>query len=169
MSTPFIGSIMLVPYNFAPRGWMDCAGQILAISSYDSLFVLLGTTYGGDGQTTFSLPDLRGRVPIAMGTGPGLSPYVIGQPGGTETVTLDGNTSPLHSHTLIGDGETGISVKVNGSMLAQGQQIYKAVNPVVPFANGTSIVGGSQPHSNLQPYTTLRWVIAVEGIFPSQN
>jgi microcystin-dependent protein len=169
MSQPFTGSMMLVPYNFAPRGWMDCDGRSLPISVYESLYALIGTTYGGDGQTTFNLPDLRGRVPISMGTGPGLTPRVIGEPGGTEAVTLTNNTSPLHSHTFIGDAEAGNSGKVNGSMLAQGQQIYKATNPVVPFANGTSIVGGNQPHSNLQPYTTLRWVIAVEGIFPSQN
>jgi microcystin-dependent protein len=148
---------------------MDCAGQSLPISGNDALYTLLGTTYGGDGQTTFNLPDLRGRVPIAMGTGNGLSPYVIGQTGGTETVTLNNNTSPLHSHTFFGDAETGNTGKVNGSMLAQGQQIYKVANPAVSFANGTTVFGGNQPHINLQPYTTLRWVIAVEGIFPSQN
>jgi microcystin-dependent protein len=147
---------------------MDCAGQTLPISQYDALYTLLGTTYGGDGQTTFNLPDLRSRVPIGSGQGPGLNNYVLGQVSGTESVSLNSINVPPHTHTFIGDAEDGNTGKVSGNMLAQGQTIYKVANPVVPFG-GTTFVGGSQPHDNLQPYTTLRWVIAVEGIFPSQN
>jgi microcystin-dependent protein len=169
MSQPFIGALMLVPYNFAPRGFMDCDGRSLPISQNDALFTLLGTTFGGDGQTTFNLPDLRSRLPIGAGQGPNLSSYVLGQPGGTETVTLTTATMGTHSHPFFGDAEAGDSSKLNGNMLAQGQTIYKTIAPNVALASGTNIAGGNQPHDNIQPFTTLRWVIAVEGLFPQQN
>ena len=171
MSEIFLGMIILVPYNFAPLGFMDCAGQSLPISQNDALYALIGTTFGGDGVTTFNLPDLRGRTPIGTGTGTGLSNYILGQVGGVENVTLTANQMPNHSHGFLGDKEPGNTAKVKNNFLAEGYSIYKTPPPApaATFAGGTTIGGGSLPHNNLQPYTTMRWVIAVEGIFPAQN
>ena len=171
-SQPFIGTIMLFGGNFPPRGWVSCNGQLLTISQYDAYFALIGTTYGGDGQSTFAVPDLRSRVPIHQGQGPGLSNYVIGQQAGTETVTLIGNQMPNHTHTVAvssGDSTTGtpsagVTLGVSAAEIYIADAADGAMNP-----QSIGLAGGSQPHDNLQPYLALNYVIAVEGIFPSRN
>ena len=169
MSEPFLGQIMLVPYNFAPRGWAFCTGQILPIAQNTALFSLLGTTYGGNGQTTFALPDLRGRVPISSGQGPGLSSYDLGEVGGEESVTLLVNELPAHNH-LVGasDVEVAQGSVPKDQVLALGNY-YGPTPDTVMAVNMIQPTGGSQPHENRQPYLTLNYCIALEGIFPSRN
>jgi microcystin-dependent protein len=178
MSEPFIGQIVLFAGNFEPKGWAFCNGQLLSIAQNTALFAILGTTYGGNGQTTFALPDLRGRVPIHFGQGPGLSNYNLGQIGGTENVTLTTNQIPSHNHpatsTLSGTNAPATAAQPEGLQLAQGRQTaYGSGAPVT--MNPTSVTttvgaaGGNQPHPNLQPYTTLSYIIALVGIFPSRN
>lgn len=157
-SEPFIGQLALVGFNFCPRGWAPAEGQLLPIADNQSLFSLLGTIYGGDGRTTFALPDLRGRVPVHAGQGPGLSNYSQGQSGGAETVTLTTNEMPVHNHTFTeltnSNGSTeGLVVRSGG-----GDQ---------PTA--TTNTGASAAHENRPPYLTLRYCIALTGIFPSRN
>ncbi len=173
MSDPFIGQIMPVGWSFAARGWTKCDGQLLQISQNTALFSLLGTTYGGDGRTTFGLPDLRGRVAIHQGQGPGLSSYAIGQKGGTEQVTLAVNQMPSHSHTVNSNTNPGNLTNPANAFPASEtvgtQDIYSdtsnsTMNPAM-IANS----GGSQAHTNLQPYLTINWLIALVGIFPSRN
>jgi microcystin-dependent protein len=164
---PFLGQLLLLPYNFAPVGWLLCQGQLLPIAQYDALFSLLGTTYGGDGQNTFALPDLRGRTPIGMGTGASGTPYIQGETGGSEQVTITANSTPLHTHVPGAAGVTGDGQHANGTLMGDGQTIYRTANPAAAMAANTlNIQGGSQPHNNLQPYLTLNWCIATEGIFP---
>lgn len=168
MSEPFLGQLMLVPYNFAPKGWAFCAGQVMSIAQNSALFSLLGTTYGGDGITTFALPDLRGRVPLSSGQGPGLSPYQLGQTGGSESVTLLITEIPAHNHLVAcynGDAET--SSPVNSLLANSTTYASTADATMAPNMIGPS--GGSQPHANVQPYLTLNWIIALEGIFPSRS
>ena len=171
-----LGQIIEVPYNFCPVGTADASGQILQITQNTALFSLLGTTYGGNGQTTFALPDLRGRVAIHNGTGPGLSPFVLGQVGGTETVTLTVQQMPSHNHvaTLWGVGAAPDSEKVKKSALATfpaGTLRYnRTLAPDVAMATGavtTDPVGGNQPVAIRDPYLTVRFCIALEGIFPA--
>jgi len=177
MSEPFLGMIIIVPYNFSPRGWAFCSGQILPIAQNTALFSLIGTTFGGNGQTTFALPDLRGRVPNSSGQGPGLSNYDLGQVSGTETVTLTVNEMPMHNHQvtcLKGDPTT---AKPNGGVLANltinppptEANLYAASGPDLMAPTMITNTGGNQPHENLQPYLTLNYCIALEGIFPSRN
>ena len=170
---PFIGEIFMGGYNFAPRGYALCQGQILSISSNTALFSLLGTTYGGNGSTTFALPDLRGRVPMGWGQGPGLSPNSLGQASGTETVTLTINQIPVHTHQLNAVSEPGDGSSPQGAYLANSGALdkeYKSTGTTVAMnANAVNTAGGSQPHSNLQPYLVLNIYIALEGIFPSRN
>jgi microcystin-dependent protein len=175
MSSPFLGEIVLFAGNFAPRSWAFCAGQVLAISQNTALFSILGTTYGGNGQTTFALPDLRSRVPVGQGQGPGLSSYSLGQQAGDESITLTVNEMPAHSHAATvacfnGDGNTGRS---RGAFPADNSQsnTYNttADNQMNPAMVQVGLAGGSQPHPNIQPYTTLNYIICVEGIFPSRN
>ena len=178
MSEPFLGMIIIVPYNFAPRGWAFCNGQILPIAQNTALFSLLGTTYGGNGQTTFALPDLRGRVPNSSGQGPGLSSYDLGQVAGTESTTLTINQMPSHQHTYqpqqanSGDPTT---FDPDGAYPSKStDQMYSSNAPDVrlgasPNPPVTGLTGGSQPFSILQPYLTLNFCIALEGIFPSRN
>jgi len=172
MSEPFLGMIIIVPYNFAPRGWAFCNGQILSIAQNTALFSLLGTTYGGNGQTTFALPDLRGRFPNSAGQGPGLSNYDLGQVSGTESVTLTINNMPGHTHTFAppavnDDASSTIPV---GNAPATASANTFAPNPTAAMAGGnTGITGGSQPFSPMNPYLTLNYCIALEGIFPSRN
>jgi microcystin-dependent protein len=180
METPFLGQITLYPYNFPPLGWMDCAGQVLPISQYTALFSLLGTNYGGDGRTTFALPDLQGRVGISQGTAPGGSAYNIGENGGAENVTLVANQSAIHGHSLnatTARGTTGSSV---GNLLATGAagagrevstaSVYNPANPNTTLtANSIAPAGGGQPHNNVQPFLVLRYCIAMQGVFPSRN
>lgn len=171
MAQVFLGSLMLVPYNFAPTGFAFCSGQLLSIAQNTALFSLLGTTYGGDGKSTFALPDLQGRVPISAGQGPGLSLYDLGQEGGTETHTLIQSEMPLHTHQVHAAGLNGNVSSANGNVLANGQKIYENANPTLnaqlnPGAAG--IAGGSLPHENMMPTLTLNWIIAMQGIFPAR-
>jgi microcystin-dependent protein len=168
MSSPYIGEIRLVGFNFAPQGWAKCDGQLLDISQNDVLFQLIGTTFGGDGQQTFALPDLRGRVPIHSGTGPGLSNYQIGQSGGTETVTLTTQQLPGHTHAgagAVGAADTNLST---GMPASGGPDLYANAQGAGTSIAGTN-TGGNQPHENMGPFVTINFVISLFGIFPSQN
>ena len=175
MSEPFLGEIRLFPYNFAPRGWAFCSGQILPIAQNTALFSLLGTTYGGNGQTTFALPDLRGRRAISSGQGPGLASYDLGQVAGTESATLTVNNMPAHNHpaTLNAAGTDADQNKPAGNSLANTSgNTYSAAAPSNAMNQGDVVIGlagGSQPFSILDPYLTLNYCIALEGIFPSRN
>ncbi len=165
----FIGQLLLVPYNFAPVGWLPCEGQLLPISQYDVLFSLLGTTYGGDGQTNFALPDLRGRTPIGTGASPQFgTSYSIGQSGGCETVALNLNSMPAHSHGFRTAAVTGSQKSPANAALADGPTIYSAgTSAPVALAPSCTSTGQNQPHENVGPYLSLRWIIAVEGIYPT--
>jgi microcystin-dependent protein len=183
MSTePFIGEIKIFGFNFAPRSYATCQGQILSIAQNTALFSLLGTMYGGNGQTTFALPDLQGRAPIGQGQGPGLPPYSMGEVGGTTNVTLLSNNMPIHNHAA-----TGINVRIpvtatSEDSSATNNYIGNAVNDTfgpaasptnslgAPVVSGsTATAGGSQPFSILNPYLTINYSIALQGIFPSRN
>ena len=173
MSEPFLAEIRLLPYNFAPRGWAFCQGQILSIAQNTALFSLLGTTYGGNGVTTFALPDLRGRVAVHVGQGHGLSPYVLGQQGGTETVTLSSTQLAPHAHApncLNANGNKTSPTNNIWAKDAAGKPQYgttKAAGTMAPNIIGSS--GGGQAHNNIQPYLALNYCIALQGIFPSRN
>ncbi|MCF3111455.1 tail fiber protein [Niabella sp. CC-SYL272] len=171
---PFLSMIVLFGCNFAPRGWAFCQGQLLSIAQNTALFSLLGTTYGGNGQTTFALPDLRGRVPIGFGQGPGLSSYALGQQGGAETVTLLLSQMPAHTHAFMATAEAGDTSDPTGAFPANTGTLDKEykqspVNKVAMNAAAVETKGGSQPHTNIQPYLALNYCIALEGIFPSRN
>jgi microcystin-dependent protein len=153
--------------NFAPAGWMFCDGQLLPIAGNDSLFNLIGTTYGGDGQSTFALPDLRGRLPIHFGNG-----FTLAETGGAEIVTLTGNQIPVHTHALLGTSANGTSPNPGGNLLAQTAATIMPYT-VEPSAlnmspQDISPVGGSQPHSNFQPYLCVDFIISLFGLFPAQ-
>lgn len=173
---PFIGQICVFGFDFAPKGWAQCNGQLLPISQYSALFSLLGTTYGGDGRTTFGLPDFRGRVALNQGQGPGLSMYSMGQSGGSENVTLSTAQMPSHSHPALlhGNGEDANASEINGrSFGVATANIYNSNAPENgETLNANSIqvspVGDNQPHPNLQPYLTANYCIAVEGVYPSR-
>lgn len=172
MSNPFLGEIRMGGFNFAPRGWAFCIGQLLPIAQYDALFALVGTTYGGDGVTTFALPDLRGRIPINQGQGPGLSNYVMGQKAGTESVTLTTAQIPSHSHVITAASSGTRSANPVGNLLGSGEaDIYNhdGANGVAMSPNAIAQSGGNQPHDNMQPYLCINFFIALEGIFPSRN
>lgn len=175
MSEPFTGEIRLFGGNFAPEGWQNCDGTLLSISAYNELFMLIGTTYGGDGQTTFAVPDLRGRVPIGQGTGNGLSPYTFGTSGGQETVTLTTNQLPSHTHAAAA-AATGQVASPQGAIFASAQSDQAGVRIYSTNATTTALApqsitpaGGSQPHDNIQPFQVIRYIICVYGIFPSQQ
>jgi microcystin-dependent protein len=170
MSNPFIGEIRMFGGNFAPAGWAFCDGQLLPISENDALFVLLGTTYGGDGEETFALPDLRSRVPLHMGTGSG-GTYILGEQSGVEEVTLTSAQIPVHSHPIVASKDLASAPDPLGNVLAQsrtaGVDLYIEGNPNVNLAATTaSFIGGSQPHSNIQPYLALSFIISLYGIYP---
>lgn len=174
MSTPYLGEIRMFGGSFAPVGWAFCAGQLLAISENDALFALIGTTYGGDGQSTFALPDLRGRAPVHQGQGPGISQnYTIGETGGVEAVTLTPQQMPTHNHNFNATQEIGQNGQPGNGFFAQvstGQLYHEPFDPLVALNAGVlQSVGGSQPHENMQPYLAISFIIALEGIFPSQN
>lgn len=174
MASPFLAQITLFAGNFAPRGWAFCSGQIMAISQNTALFALLGTTYGGNGQTTFALPDLRSRVPIHPGQGPGLSNYDLGQSGGVESVTLLASQMPPHSHPLNANTSAGTLRDPGGNALAKeatGQtSVYHNAAPNTTMAAASiGSTGGGQPFTNVQPYLAVNFIIAIEGIFPSRN
>ena len=174
-SDPFIAEIVMFGGNFAPRGWAFCDGQLLPIAQNTALFSILGTTYGGDGRTTFALPDLRGRVAMHAGgsTGPGLSSRPLGQKGGVETVTLTVQQMPNHTHQLMGTAERGDSTSPAGSTLADDprEDQYKSGSPALVgmSAGAVGSTGGSQPHTNVQPFTCVNFIIALVGVFPSRN
>jgi len=170
--TPFIGQLMPVPYNFAPFGWAFCNGQLLSIAQNTALFSLLGTQFGGDGKTTFALPNLQGRVAIDAGQGTGLSPYQVGQTGGADTVTLTLNELAEHSHGAMGFGRAGDSKTPAGADWARPEidtPYGTSSPPGAMSAAATSATGGGQPHENRQPYLVLNYVIALQGIFPSRS
>ena len=185
MSEPFLGEIRLFAGNFAPRGWAFCGGQLLPISQNTALFSIIGTYYGGNGVNTFALPDLRGRVPLHPGQGPGLSPYVIGESSGENSVTLQTSNMPLHTHTLnasnplpqvSGKDQTGTTIDPSNSLFAEpnvNPRFNKLYSDGIPTetANAAALsgAGGSQPHENRQPYLGLSFIIALQGIFPSRN
>jgi microcystin-dependent protein len=168
MSTPFLGEIRIFGGTFAPRGFAFCQGQIMSIAQNSALFALLGTTYGGDGVTTFALPDLRGRVPVHQGQGPGLSYYFLGQSGGSESVTLTTNQMPVHGHAAACNSSPGTSPDPSNNFWAASAELNPYTNQT-PNASMVQSAGGSQPHTNILPYTVLSFIIAVEGIFPSRN
>ena len=169
MTEPFLGEIKMGGWNFAPRGYAFCNGQLLSIAQNTALFSLLGTTYGGNGQTTFALPDLRGRVPMHWGQGPGLAPRVQGELSGTETVTLITQEMPFHNHFVSASDEATSKSPSNAFPAFTAAPAYAAtanqsMNPAM-----TQGTGGNQPHNNMQPYLTVTFVIALAGIFPSRN
>lgn len=171
MSEPFVGEIRMFAGNFAPRGWAFCDGQLLAVSQNDALFSLLGTIYGGDGRTTFGLPDLRGRVPIHAGHGPGLSERRLGAKAGSEKETLTVNQLPSHSHTLRASESSATDRNVAGNLTAEGtKRIYRSPATVAPMASSAvTNVGGSRSHTNLQPFLCVHFIIALVGIYPSRH
>jgi microcystin-dependent protein len=172
MSEPYVGEIRMFAGNFAPRGYASCDGQLLAISQNDALFSLLGTIYGGDGRTTFGLPDLRGRLPIHVGQGPGLSSRPIGQRSGAENVTLTTAGLPAHTHATSVSTEAGTQTNPSGAQLAASPTV-RVFSPLpaslaMDSAAVTS-VGGGQQHNNVMPYTCITFIIALVGIYPSRN
>jgi microcystin-dependent protein len=178
MASPFLGEVMLCPYDFAPYGWAFCQGQILPLAQYGSLFSLLSSYYGGDGKTTFALPNLTGRAPIAYGQGPGLSNYAIGAQGGVTTVTLTSSQVPAHSHLVnVGGppprGQQPSDSPVN-NFFGDNELVpfYAAPASFSPYLNTATIsptTGGPLPHDNMMPYLTLNWCIALQGVFPPRT
>jgi microcystin-dependent protein len=171
MADPFVAEIRIFPFNFAPRGWAWCNGQLLPISQNTALFSLLGTTYGGDGKSTFALPDLQGRAPMHPGQGPGLSLHDLGETGGSETVTLLESEIPSHAHTLRVSTDPA-NVQAPGSTVvlsrASGGNAYSTTVTGLQAMAGQALApaGGDAPHNNLQPYLTFYFCIALQGVFP---
>jgi microcystin-dependent protein len=167
MSQPYYGEIRMFGGNFAPAGWMFCEGQLLAISEFETLFNLIGTTYGGDGQSTFALPDLRGRVPIHQGNG-----FVLAEQGGVEEVTLTVNQIPVHSHALLASGDLGNQLATTGNLISNSQGAIPYLEDVTTLnmrSSAITPIGGSQPHTNFQPYLCVNFIISLFGVFPSQT
>lgn len=172
MSEPFVGEIRMFAGNFAPRGWAFCDGQLLAVSQNDALFSLLGTIYGGDGRTTFGLPDLRGRIPIHAGTGPGLSPRRLGAKFGTEEETLTVNELPSHGHSYSGTNNDASRTSPAGSFPAKSTaDLYKAGNAVKVNMSTDALdhTGGSRAHGNLMPFICINYIVSLFGIYPSRH
>lgn len=174
MSEVFLGSINLVAFNFAPRGWAFCNGQILSIAQNTALFSLLGTTYGGNGQTTFALPNLQGRAPMHWGNGAGLPQVVLGEEGGAEFVTLTLDEMAQHTHTLNGTDNASNATGPGGNVVSKTAtppgNLYGNATPNATLSSeAVSLAGGNQAHTNLQPYLALNFCIALQGIYPSRN
>jgi microcystin-dependent protein len=172
MAQPYIGEIRMFGGNFAPVGWEFCNGQLVPISENDALFTLIGTTYGGDGEETFALPNLQGRVPVHQGQGAGLSSRIIGENAGVPEVTLTTQQLASHTHPLMATTNLGNSSNAQNRVLATGTNVtmFRVIAPNVPFAaNVLGPVGGSQPHDNLMPYAVISFIISMFGIFPSQT
>ena len=167
MAEPFLGMIIIFGGNFPPAHWAFCNGQLMAINQNTALFSLLGTQYGGNGQTTFALPDLRSRVPLHFGQGPGLSAYSIGQQAGVESVTLSGAEMPAHTHSQPATSGDQTTNQPNGAVPARGG--FYAATPDSSQLAATTSSGASQPHQNLQPYLAVNYIIALQGIFPARN
>lgn len=171
MSNPFLGEIRMFGGNFAPAGWMFCEGQLLPIAEYDALFNLIGTTYGGDGQQTFALPDLRGRIPIHQGQGSGQSPRLLGETLGTEWVTLLQSQMPVHQHPLAASGPATLG-DPGGRLLGNtgATHLYVDTAPGLTMSSDAVVPrGGSQPHNNVMPFQCVNFIICLFGIFPSQS
>ncbi|MDX6269983.1 MAG: hypothetical protein QOD28_1206 [Acidobacteriota bacterium] len=167
MAQPYVGEIRMFAGNFAPAGWMFCEGQLLPISENETLFQLIGTTYGGDGESTFALPDLRGRLPIHQGNG-----VLLAETGGAEEVTLTIQQIPVHNHAFLGSKGVGSQASPVGFLPAASNivSLYKAAAPTNPMYNqSVAPTGGSQPHTNFQPYLCVDFIISLFGIFPSQT
>lgn len=165
MAQPYVGEIRLFAGNFAPAGWAFCNGALLPISEFETLFQLIGTTYGGDGESTYAVPDLQSRVPIHQGNG-----FVLGETGGVETVTLTQQQVPSHSHPLVATTAPGTSNTPAGNLLAQTSSVTPYINDATSVdmaANAISGTGGSQPHDNMQPFLAVSYIISLYGIFPS--
>ncbi|HKK74357.1 MAG TPA: tail fiber protein [Saprospiraceae bacterium] len=172
MSEPFVGEIRMFAGNFAPRGWAFCDGQLLAVSQNDALFSLLGTIYGGDGRTTFGLPDMRGRVPVHAGSGPGLSPRRLGAKGGAEKETLTVNQLPSHGHPARAANENADNRAPQGALpaIAQGDLYASRQGTPLNFAGeAITAVGGSRSHTNVQPFLCIHFIMALVGIYPSRH
>jgi microcystin-dependent protein len=176
MADPFVAEIRIFPFNFAPKGWAWCDGQLMPLSQNTALFSLLGTTYGGNGKSNFALPDLQGRAPMHPGQGPGLSLHDLGETGGSETVTLLESEIPAHSHAIMAStnasDEEGTKQPVGAMPGAQqgSNQLYTALANSVSFnAQALAPAGGDQPHNNLQPYLTFYFCIALQGVFPPRG
>ena len=182
MSDPFVAEIRIFPFNFAPKGWAQCNGQLLPLSQNTALFSLLGTTYGGDGKSNFALPNMQGNVPMFYGQGPGLSLYDIGEMSGSQTVTLLDSEMPSHNHTLQAITAAGSTATANGNVLAEGQwdngigqngglQYYSSTQApnVSSGPQATGLAGSSFPHNNMMPYLTLNFCIALQGVFPPRG
>jgi microcystin-dependent protein len=167
VAQPYVGEIRMFAGNFAPAGWMFCEGQLLPISEFETLFNLIGTTYGGDGQSTFALPDLRGRIPLHFGNG-----FTLAETGGVEEVTLTVSQVPAHSHPLLATSSLSSATGPAGNVLAESTlfTMFQSGAPTIAMASGTtSSIGGSQPHNNFQPYLCVNFIISEFGIFPSQT
>jgi microcystin-dependent protein len=173
MGISFIGEIRMFAGNFPPNGWAFCDGQLVAISENDALFTLIGTIYGGDGETTFALPDLRGRFPIHHGQGSGLSAHSIGESGGSEEETLTVQQLPAHSHTLLASTEPGAAITPTDGVIGAGASV-NIFRPTPPAATPMDVAavtpaGGSQPHDNMHPFIGIHYIISLFGLFPSFN
>lgn len=165
MAQPYVGEIRIFAGNFAPAGWMFCEGQLISISENETLFQLIGTTYGGDGESTFALPDMRGRIPVHMGAG-----FTLAQTGGTESETLNVNQIPAHTHPLLASGDAANTPNPQNNLLGApvtATPFYAASTDTSLAAQSIVAVGGSQPHSNFQPYLCVNFIISMFGIFPS--
>lgn len=167
MADPFVAEIRIFPFNFAPKGWAWCDGQLLPLSQNTALFSLLGTTYGGDGKSNFALPDLQGRAPMHPGQGPGLSLHDLGETGGSDTVTLLETEIPAHSHTLNTSIRPADSLSPAALAVGTGNNAYAPPgNSTVAAPQALAPAGGGQPHNNMQPYLTFYFCIALQGVFP---
>ena len=175
MADPFVAEIRILPFNFAPTGWAFCDGQLLPISQNTALFSLLGTTYGGDGKTTFALPDLQGQAPMHPGQGPGLSNHDLGETGGAQTTTLPESEVPAHAHAIRADAADPADVQApSGAVVlarSQGGSAYQTdtAGLVAMALASVATAGGGQPHNNMQPYLTLSFCIALQGVFPPRS
>jgi microcystin-dependent protein len=170
---PFVAEIRIFPFNFAPKGWAWCDGQLLPLSQNTALFSLLGTNYGGNGKSNFSLPDLQGRTPMHPGQGPGLSLHDLGEIGGSDTVTLLDSEIPSHSHTLMAASLNSQSTTPTNNSLGRGNPVKVYAAPGTPATlmdvNSIAPTGGNQPHNNMMPYLTMYFCIALQGVFPSRS
>lgn len=175
MSDPFVAEIRIFPFNFAPRGWAFCDGQLLPLSQNTALFSLLGTTYGGDGRSTFALPNLQGAAPLQQGQGPGLSPRDLGESSGSQAVTLLAAEIPAHAHGVMATSQAADLPNPDGNTWAQAVgdvsafPYYQTTGPNAMSPNALQLAGGSLPHNNMHPYLTLNFCIALQGVFPPRS
>lgn len=169
MSEPFIGEIRPFAGNFAPKGWALCNGQTLPIARFSALFAILNTTYGGDGRTTFALPNLQGIAPMHWGSGPGLTPREIGETGGSSTVTVLATEMPAHTHAVTGSQSSASALGPAGNVLGDASLYAAPPYTQAMSAQSITVAGGSQPHDNMQPYLGVTYMIALQGIFPPRG